>query len=184
MLLDHTSRPSIIRLATRPEVHTPAHRGVPQGGARRVAGLVIFGSLVGLTILGHKRDECAKCGAIGTHVVVRRTYWFHVFWAPVLLVWVRHGMICDACGEWTGLSWRQVRRAMKTGVMQLERARPVFTATRSSLADDFGRLPNVVQHFDPFVVNPKRGFWDIYLKLWLGAVIAIVAFFTLAIIFT
>jgi hypothetical protein len=146
--------------------------------------VVIFGLETGLTILGHKREECAKCGAIGTHAVVRKSYWIHLFWAPLLLVWVRHGMIYEACGEWTGLSWRQVRRAMKTGVLPLERARPAFAAARPTLADDFGRLPNVAQYFDPFEVNPKRGFWDTYLKLWLGVVIVIIAFFAVAIILT
>jgi hypothetical protein len=131
--------------------------------------VIIFGSYRGVTELAMKNDECANCGAIGVHHIVRKSYWIHVFWVPVLLVWVRHGMICAGCGEWTGLSFMTVRNAMKTGGLPLERARPNFAANRHQMADELGRLPNAAQVFDKLTINPRRGGFDLYLKVWLVA---------------
>jgi len=143
--------------------------------------MVIFGWLRRITTLGEKREEC-RCGSIGPHVVARKTYWGHVFWVPVLLFWFRHGMMCTNCGEWTGLSYREVRQALKTGALPLARSRPQFAAVRPQLADDFGRLPTEPGFFDALTVNPKRGAFDLYLKVWLVAAAALVAWFVFAVV--
>lgn len=143
--------------------------------------MVIFGWMNPVTVLGWKNDECG-CGVIGTHEVVRKTYWLHVFWIPVLLLGFRHGMICEACGTWTGLSFLQVRSAMKSGQLPLDRARPSFATLRPELADEFGRIPSVAQYFDPLTVYRKRGAFDLYLKVWIGLALVVLVLFVYAIL--
>ena len=75
----------------------------------------IFGWLRRFSVLGVKADECATCGQVSQHVVGRKTHWGHLFWIPVLFLGFTHGMVCSSCGAWTGIPWRQVKGAMKTG---------------------------------------------------------------------
>ena len=81
----------------------------------------IFGWMRRFTVLGVKVDECEKCGQVGQHVVGRMTYWGHLFWIPVVLLGFNHGMACPNCHAWTGIRWRRVRSAMKTGSLPLDR---------------------------------------------------------------
>jgi len=108
--------------------------------------VIIFGLMRRFTILGIKLDACTSCGRECDHVVGRKTRWGHIFWAPVLFLGWEHGMLCSSCGAWTGIPWRQVRAAMKSGELRLDR-------------------PHGFLH-DRFMVNPKRGAFDLYTKAW------------------
>jgi hypothetical protein len=139
--------------------------------------LIIFGWLRRFTTLGVKPDECATCNRVCDHVVGRKTWWFSLFWFPVLLFKWEHGMACSNCGAWTGIPWRAVRSAMKTGVLHLERPRPGALAALSEMAAaDNAPPPQLATTFDRFTVNPKRGLFDFYTKAW---PVAVVAFFVL-----
>jgi hypothetical protein len=144
--------------------------------------VVIWGWTRIPTFLASKLDECGTCGVIGHHHLVRKASWFTLFWAPVLLLWVSHGLWCNNCGAWTKLSYRQVRGAMKSGTMPLDRARPKFAERRPGMADSWGRMPSVAAYFDPVHVNPKRGASDVYLKVWLVAVVVLVGLVLFAIL--
>src|SRR3954471_18677004 len=118
--------------------------------------LIIWGWLRHPTFLARKMDECPQCGQVGPHDVARVTSWIHVFRLPVLLFHVKHGLVCARCGHWTGVSWRQVRTGMKSGLMPLDRPRPQFAST-AGLADPVTgrRTVTAAEAFDPLVVNPK-----------------------------
>lgn len=134
----------------------------------------IFGLLRPFTVLGLKLDECSNCGQVCDHVVGRRTNWGHFFWIPVLFLGFSHGMICSICGAWTSLSRGSVRAAMKSGKLPLERARPHSPEVLAAAAAESGEpVQPPSRLFDPFVVNPKRGGWDLYLKAWPVLVVAI-----------
>ena len=135
--------------------------------------MVIFGWLRRFTVLGLKVDECTNCGNISQHAVGRKTHWGHVFWIPVLFLGFTHGMLCSICGHWTGIPWKTVRASMKTGVLAIDHPRPHAQAYLESLTSPQGFAPKASDVFDKFVVNPKRGFWDIYLKAW-PALVALV----------
>jgi hypothetical protein len=139
--------------------------------------VVIFGWWRRFTVLGAKLDGCQTCGHVGRHVVGRTTYWGHVFWVPVLFLGFRHGMVCAACGAWSSLPWRRVRAAMKVGTLPLDRPRPNAPAALAAAAAEEDRPPShPAGVFDPLVVNPKRGAWDLYLKVWpaLAALVLVV----------
>jgi hypothetical protein len=121
---------------------------------------IIFGLLRRFTVLGMKLDECATCGNLAEHVVGRKTAWGHIFWLPVLFLGFSHGMICSACGTWTGLSFGDVRAGMKTGKLSRNASRA--TSTLLPASERAASTPPL----DTLVVNPKRGFWDFYLKAW------------------
>ena len=146
--------------------------------------MIIWGWLKTPTFLASKIEECSTCGVIGMHHLVRKSSWFTIFWAPVLLLWVSHGLWCNNCETWTALSYRQVRGAMKSGTLPLERARPRFAERRADMADSWGRMPSPATYFDPVHVNPKRGPSDAYLKIWIVAVAALVALVVFAILVT
>jgi hypothetical protein len=132
------------------------------------------------TFLASRLEECSNCGEIGNHWLVRKTTWFTLFWVPVLLVWVSHGQVCGNCATWTGIPYTQIRAAMKTGTLHIEKKRPNFAARRTEMVDNWGRLPSEQSMFDPLHVNPKRGLSDLYLKVWIIAVVAIVALVVLS----
>jgi hypothetical protein len=127
----------------------------------------IFGWMRRLTVLGIKLDECPTCGEVGKHIVSRKTHWAHLFWIPVVFLGFTHGMICSSCHTWTGIPWRQVKSAMKTGALPLDRTRPRASAALAAEALESSTpalKPAAV--FDRLAVNPKRGPWDLYLKVW------------------
>jgi hypothetical protein len=128
--------------------------------------LVIFGWLRRFTILGVKIDECQTCGRVCEHVVGRKTNWGHLFWFPVLFLGFSHGMICSACRAWTPLPWQTVRAGMKLGLLPLNRPRPNAAAALAADGSHDPSLPVPAGVFDRLLVNPKRGFWDVYLKAW------------------
>ena len=135
---------------------------------------IIFGWLRRFTILGIKIDECTNCGQVCQHVVGRKTNWGHLFWFPVLFLGFSHGMLCSTCGTWTPLPWQSVRAAMKLGVLPLDRARPNGPALLAAAAAESGEPPlHPSAVFDRLLVNPKRGPWDMYLKVWPVLVAAI-----------
>jgi hypothetical protein len=143
--------------------------------------LVIFGLLRGFTVLGIKLDECPQCGAFCEHVVGRKTNWGHIFWVPFLFLGLTHGMACSACRHWTGIPWRTVRAAMRTGTLPLDRPRPTAQAMLAAQAAEAGEPPpHPAAVFDRFDVNPKRGGWDLYLKAWPMIVAALIAIGALA----
>lgn len=128
--------------------------------------LVIFGWMRRFTILGIKVEECAQCGQVCEHVVGRKTNWGHVFWIPVLFLGFEHGMACTTCQAWTGIPWREVRGAMKSGVLRLDRPRPNAPALLAAAAEAGEPPLHPAVVFDRLLVNPRRGPWDLYLKAW------------------
>jgi hypothetical protein len=97
----------------------------------------------------------------------------------VLFLGFSHGMLCPTCGAWTGIPWKTVRESMKTGVLSIDHARPHAEAHLESLISPSGFVPKPAEVFDRFTVNPKRGFWDLYLKAWpvLVAVVILIGAF-------
>ena len=89
-----------------------------------------------------------------------------MFWIPVLFLGWEHGMICTTCHTWTGIPWRQVRAAMRSGTLPLDRARPAAPALAQAAADEGGPPVPVGPLFDRLLVNPKRGLFDFYTKAW------------------
>jgi hypothetical protein len=128
--------------------------------------VVIWGWYRPAIVLGAKHDECAGCGFVGSHVIVRRVLWAHVFWIPIVPLWLDHGLVCSQCGTLTALRLASVRAALRAGLMPLDRPRPLFAAAQAGQEDAWGRVPDPAQVFDPVAGNPKRGMWDLYLKAW------------------
>lgn len=88
----------------------------------------LIGWMMRAIILGAKFDECRRCGVAGPHLLLRKTHWFTVFRIPLVLLWVTHGMLCPNCGDFEGISFLAMRRAMRNGRLPLGRARPAFEA--------------------------------------------------------
>jgi len=187
--------------------------------------LILIGWMRRATLLGAKFDECRACHQPGPHLLLRKTHWFTVFRIPIVFLWMSHGILCPECGDFEPVGFLAMRRAMKTGMMPLGRARPRFEAVvreqlggtdpadwaafglkpdaspdnvrarwrdlAKTLHPDRGgdpagfvrmnaiyqrlvaspdvrvsALPDTREVFDPVVVNPKRGFFDAYLKAW------------------
>jgi hypothetical protein len=187
--------------------------------------LILIGWMRRATLLGAKFDECRACHQPGPHLLLRKTHWFTVFRIPIVFLWMSHGILCPECGDLEPVGFLAMRRAMKTGVMPLGRARPRFEAVvreqlggtdpadwaafglqpdaspddvrarwrelAKTLHPDRGgdpaafvrmnatyqrlvaspdvrvsAVPDAREVFDPVVVNPKRGFFDVYLKAW------------------
>jgi hypothetical protein len=114
-------------------------------------------------ILGSKIDECAGCGAVGDHVLVRITWWGSLFWVPVLLLRFKHAMICAQCGAETGIPWLTMVRGAHNRSLPLDRARPRFEAMPP---DASGFKPTPAQYFDPVTPNPKRSLGAWYFMIW------------------
>lgn len=128
--------------------------------------MIIFGWMRRFTILGVKLDQCETCGRVCEHVVGRKTNWGHVFWVPVLFLGWEHGMACTTCHSWTGIPWQQVRAAMKTGSLRLDRSRPAGAELVRTGAGEGLPPVHVGAVFDRLLVNPKRGAFDLYVKAW------------------
>jgi hypothetical protein len=90
--------------------------------------MVIIGWLRRAVILGAKFDECRACHAPGPHLLFRQTHWFTLFWVPLLLLWVSHGVLCPQCGDVEKISMLKMRRALREERLPLGRQRPVFEA--------------------------------------------------------
>jgi hypothetical protein len=127
--------------------------------------MVIYGWIRRVIWLATKPDLCATEADVVPHDLIRVVSFVHIFWLPILPYRVRHVLVCRGCGAETGIGWREVRAAMASG--QLPRpprrdwpghARQVFETT--------GRTPREAE-LDPIEINPKRGPWDLYLKVWL-----------------
>ena len=138
--------------------------------------MVIYGWTRQPTILGSKVDQCTQCGLTGPHYLIRKTWWVTIFFVPLLFLRFQHGMACANCGLWTGIPWRQVRRGMKDRRLPLAgRKRPDALDVRERVADETGHRPSEAELYDTVEVNPKRGFWDLAVKVWPVAVVALVA---------
>jgi hypothetical protein len=132
--------------------------------------MIIFGFRTLASILGFKTDECGNCGAIGKHLLVRKSYWFSLFFVPLILLSVEHGMSCGTCGQWTGVPMMTMLRGLRTGLLPLDRVRPKFAATEP---DQWGMRPQVADVMDPIEKNPRPGFAALYVRVW-PALVAIV----------
>jgi hypothetical protein len=143
--------------------------------------VVIFGFRIWTHILGSKIDECQNCGTIGQHFLVRKSYWFSLFFIPVLLLRLKHGMICGTCRAWTGIPMMQMIGGTRSGRLPLDRPRPRFA---NSAPDQWGRLPLAADVMDPIVHNPKPPASATYLRIWPGlAVLTITALLTYSVLF-
>ena len=138
--------------------------------------MVILGWLSRPIVLGTKTDLCATCKHVGPNAIVRQTRWAHVFWIPALPFWIGHRLVCLNCGAQQKLSWRQVRASLKSGSLPLA-PRPEFKDYARQVFEKTGRMPREAA-FDPIERNPKRGPWDLWLKMWpvvaIGVVLAVV----------
>jgi hypothetical protein len=114
-------------------------------------------------ILGTKIDECASCGVIGDHILIRNTWWLHIFWAPIILLRFKHSMICGSCGAETGIPFLQMLRGVRNRSLPLNRQRPKFEAMPP---DASGFKPTAAQYFDPVTPNPKRSLGAWYFLIW------------------
>jgi hypothetical protein len=143
--------------------------------------LILFGWRRLTHILGSKLDECLKCGTIGQHLLVRKSYWFSLFFVPVLLLRLKHGMVCTNCGEWTGVPMLKMIRGTQSGRLPLERVRPKFAAVEP---DQWGRKPTAAEVLDPIVHNDKPGLLSVYVRVWPAlAAVVIMAIITVSVLF-
>jgi hypothetical protein len=125
-----------------------------------------YGVILRPILLGSKWEECRTCGGVTEHAVMRTTTWFHLFRLPILLVGVHHGMKCGRCATWTKIPRKAARTGVKNRVMPLSLPRPSFDELRDDLWTLTGRRPTEADIFDHLEVNPKRGPWDLYTKVW------------------
>jgi hypothetical protein len=123
--------------------------------------------------LGQKVDECATCGRIGPHVIVRRTMWFTLFFIPVLLVWVQHRLLCGTCGAESRLSPRQAWGAIRHGRLPLSRPRPNYTVLQ---LDEANGPTDPAALFDPVVPYRERTLMDHYTAAWPVITVLVLAF--------
>jgi hypothetical protein len=144
--------------------------------------MVIFGLLNPVTFLGSKLDQCQTCGLVGNHLLVRKTYWGHLFWVPVVLLGFKHGMACANCGAWTGIPMLQMRNGMRNQSLPLARVRPDLERMRTQIFDETYRRPTEAELFDRVGVNPRRGAFDLYFKLWPVLVVGLVVLAVIAVL--
>lgn len=143
--------------------------------------MIIFGWRMWSHVLGTKIDECLKCGTIGRHILVRRSYWVSLFFCPVILLRLKHGMICSTCNEWTGIPMLEMIRGTTSGRLPLNRPRPRFATAEP---DQFGMRPTVADVMDPITRNPTPRLSALYVRFWpLLAVLVIVAVVTVSVLF-
>jgi hypothetical protein len=121
--------------------------------------MILWGWMRRPTVLGVKLDQCDRCGSLTHHALVRSSYWFHLFWIPVVLFRLRHDLMCTKCGERTGLAFSQAHRAFKDESLPLPaRQRSAWPYIQEELWQQTGKRPNQAEFFDPVIRNPKRGF--------------------------
>jgi hypothetical protein len=126
----------------------------------------IWGFTRRFTVLGIKIDECAACGQVCQHVVGRKTRWFTLFFVPLVFLGWSHGMASSACGAWSGIPFRTMRAAMRSGVLLLDRPRPNTPGALAAAAGPDQPPLHQGHVVDSLHVNPKRGPWDLYVKVW------------------
>jgi hypothetical protein len=124
---------------------------------------VVIGFRMFPIILGTKMEECAACGHVCQHILVRQTWWGCLFWLPVLLLGFKHSMICGNCGAETGIPFPQMVPGVWSRNLPLARQRPNF---ESLPPDELGFKPTPAQYFDPVTPNPKRSLGALYFMLW------------------
>jgi hypothetical protein len=127
--------------------------------------MVIYGWLRRPIILATKNDLCATCSRVGPHAIVRLVSWIEVFFIPIVPIWFSHQLICGNCGASRKLGRRQVADALKSGRLPLP-ARAEHREYANWAFQETGRSPQESE-LDPIEINPSRGAWDRYLKLWL-----------------
>ena len=139
--------------------------------------MILWGWMRRPTILGLKMDQCDGCGAVAHHALVRSSYWFHLFWVPVVLFRLKHELVCTECADATGMSFGQARGAFKAAELPvLGRVRSAWPAIQEELWRSTGHRPTENEVFDPIVRNPRRGFFDFYVKAWPALVAALLLF--------
>jgi hypothetical protein len=97
----------------------------------RCGRVILIGWLRHVLALGAKIEECGECHTIGPHLFVRLSYWFTLFRVPLLLLWLRHELICVACYNREKVGFARALRAMRTSRLPLDRDRPLFAAATS-----------------------------------------------------
>jgi hypothetical protein len=127
--------------------------------------MVIYGWLRRPIILATKNDLCATCSRVGPHAIVRIVSWIEVFFIPIVPIWFSHQLICGNCGASRKLGRRQVADGLKSGRLPLP-ARAEHRDYANLAFQETGRSPQESE-LDPIEINPSRGAWDRYLKLWL-----------------
>jgi hypothetical protein len=127
--------------------------------------VIIYGLLRKGIILATKNDLCATCSTMGPHAIVRLLSWIEIFFIPIVPVWASHQLVCGRCGATRKLKRGQVNEALKTGKLPLEH-RETFREYANWAFEETGRSPQESE-LDPIEINPSRGPWDRYLKLWL-----------------
>lgn len=137
------------------------------------SGVIIWGWVRRGILLATKQELCATCQAVTDHGVIRLATILDVFWIPVMPLWLSHLLVCDQCATRQKLGWRQVRAAMSSGLLPLP-PRPEWRAYARQVFEETQAMPREAD-LDRIVRNPKRGPWDLYLKVWFIAVPAIVA---------
>jgi hypothetical protein len=108
------------------------------------------------------------------HLLVRRVTWFTIFFVPVVPIRIAHGMARQACGTWTGIGWRTMRRALRERRLTMDRPRPGFAAGPGRADPVTGRSQDPAAFFDPVEVNTNRDRWDLFLKAWPALAVAVV----------
>jgi hypothetical protein len=124
-----------------------------------------------VSILGFKTDECSNCGVIGRHALVRKTWWFDIFFIPIVLLRFQHGMVCTQCGAWTGIPFLELRRGLKSGKLPLARPRPKFEQLPP---DEWGARPDPAT-LDVVTPNPSPGLMNWYVRVWPFLAVGLVA---------
>ncbi len=125
--------------------------------------MVLVGYRKWAILLGSKMEECLKCGAVGLQALVRITWWGTLFFVPIILFRFQHAMVCQACGEVTGIPVLQMLRGIRTGRLPLARTRPQFEAAPP---DASGFKPLAADYFDPVRREPKRSIGGWYFLAW------------------
>jgi hypothetical protein len=127
--------------------------------------MIIYGLIRKGIVLATKNDLCVTCSTMGSHAILRLVSWIDVFFIPLVPVWSTHRLVCERCGATRKLSRRDVSDAMRSGRLPLP-PRAEFRDYARRAFEETGRSPQETE-FDPIEINPARGPWDRYLKLWL-----------------
>jgi hypothetical protein len=138
--------------------------------------VIVYGYESHAIVLGSKVEQCTACRVTGPHLLIRKVWWASLFTIPFMPLRFKHGMICQACGAWTGIPWRAMRAGLKARRLPLpDRKRTEVWEAREAAAEEWGHTPTEAELFDTVVLNPKRGGADLALKAWPVAVVVLVA---------